>query len=403
MPDTLEDVYSICQQRGLTHLIYCGVHTQVCLLGKPMGLRNLKAAGLSCILARDLTDAHPGYDPGPRFHARPQHGQVVEHFERYLAPSVNMADELTRLGRWNPPWVVDPVRITPWGTPQRPHLFEKMSSSPCPRPGAGSRRSTTRSTARHRRRSRRATRSPFTCSPIRRGHGPRHSTGAGPVGKPSRPLRQAPARRPRPTSHLSDLTPVRAGRVTLTAISRGSPPHSTRRRRTGPTRGSPSAPRRGLRRGWASTPLQLIYDLIARYERFVALAGVDEQSSGVQRLERGHAIPSVVFKVFVDGREAAASPVMRIAEQPWRFDVPSRGAQADQPGRHRRGGRQPRGPGQLGRRRLRHGAIGASRRPLTHCGAYEPCLCDASTARSSGPPLHSLRTNDDGRVDGNHC
>jgi hypothetical protein len=29
----------------------------------------------------------------------------------------------------------------------------------------------------------------------------------------------------------------------------------------------------------------------------------------------------VVFKVFVDGREVASSPVMRISEQPWRFDV----------------------------------------------------------------------------------
>ena len=73
MPDTLEDVYSLCRQRGLTHLIYCGVHTQVCLLGKPMGLRNLKAAGLSCILARDLTDAHPGYDPAREFTPDLQH------------------------------------------------------------------------------------------------------------------------------------------------------------------------------------------------------------------------------------------------------------------------------------------------------------------------------------------
>ena len=31
--------------------------------------------------------------------------------------------------------------------------------------------------------------------------------------------------------------------------------------------------------------------------------------------------PSVVLKVFIDGKEAAASPVMRIATQPWRFDV----------------------------------------------------------------------------------
>lgn len=31
--------------------------------------------------------------------------------------------------------------------------------------------------------------------------------------------------------------------------------------------------------------------------------------------------PSVVFKVFIDGREAAASPVMRVLSQAWPFDV----------------------------------------------------------------------------------
>jgi len=31
--------------------------------------------------------------------------------------------------------------------------------------------------------------------------------------------------------------------------------------------------------------------------------------------------PSVIFKIFIDGRELASSPVMRIAFEPWRFDV----------------------------------------------------------------------------------
>ena len=53
MPDTQAEVYAICQKYGLTHLIYVGFQTQVCLLGKPMGLRAMKAAGLQCVLARD--------------------------------------------------------------------------------------------------------------------------------------------------------------------------------------------------------------------------------------------------------------------------------------------------------------------------------------------------------------
>ena len=125
MPDTQAEVYAICQKFKLTHLIYVGFHTQVCLLGKPMGLKAMKSAGLNCVLARDMTDAHPGYDPARHFTPDLNTEQVIEHFEKHLAPTIHFQDELTRLGRWDSRSVVDPVRIAPWGTRQRPHLFEQ--------------------------------------------------------------------------------------------------------------------------------------------------------------------------------------------------------------------------------------------------------------------------------------
>ena len=125
MPDTQAEVYAICKTRGLTHLIYVGFHTRVCLLGKSMGLRAMKTAGLHCFLARDMTDAHPGYDPARNFTPDLNTEQVVEHFEKHLAPTISFQDELARLGKWDAKWVADPVRITPWGTPMRPHLFEQ--------------------------------------------------------------------------------------------------------------------------------------------------------------------------------------------------------------------------------------------------------------------------------------
>ncbi len=116
MPDTQAEVYAICRQYGLTHLIYVGFHTQVCLLGKPMGLRAMKSAGLQCVLARDMTDAHPGYDPARKFTPDLNTAQVVEHFEKHLASTIHLQDELTRWGKWDSDWIVDPVRIAPWGT-----------------------------------------------------------------------------------------------------------------------------------------------------------------------------------------------------------------------------------------------------------------------------------------------
>jgi hypothetical protein len=125
MPDTRAEVYAICKQNGLTHLIYIGFHTQVCLLGKPMGLKAMKSAGLNCVLARDMTDAHPGYDPAMNFTPDLNTAQVVEHFEKFLAPTIHLGDELSRIGRWSADRNLDPPRVTPWGTSMRPHLFEK--------------------------------------------------------------------------------------------------------------------------------------------------------------------------------------------------------------------------------------------------------------------------------------
>ncbi|MDB6039105.1 MAG: hypothetical protein JWM99_2946, partial [Verrucomicrobiales bacterium] len=95
MPDTQAEVYAVCQKYGLTDLIYVGFHTQVCLLGKPMGLKAMKSAGLRCMLARDMTDAHPGYDPSRNFTPDLNTEQVVAHFEKYLAPTISFQDELT--------------------------------------------------------------------------------------------------------------------------------------------------------------------------------------------------------------------------------------------------------------------------------------------------------------------
>jgi hypothetical protein len=69
-------------------------------------------------------------------------------------------------------------------------------------------------------------------------------------------------------------------------------------------------------------PCELMYELKPEYKRFVALAGADENLVGISNGSNLAKYPSVVFKVFIDGQEAAASPVMRVLSLAWRFDVP---------------------------------------------------------------------------------
>lgn len=325
MPDTLQDVYSICKERRLTHLIYMGVHTQVCLLGKPMGLRNLKAAGMKCILARDLTDAHPGYDPAKGFTPDGHTAEVVEHFEKYLAPSINMAEELARLGKWDTSWIVDPVRITPWGTRQRPHLFEHEITVTLSAPWQP--KATICYTLDG---------SPPTAmslhyeKPLMLKDSTQLRAAAFMDGKPvclesEGAFARLGAKPPLPDIYLSDLMPLRAvgpshtygEQVRFSAHSK--PPQKDRSNEGRPLKLQGVEYARGM---GVHAPNQLQYALKPEYERFVSLAGVDERILETANGSNRAMYPSVVFKIFIDGKETATSPAMRISEQPWRFDVP---------------------------------------------------------------------------------
>jgi len=325
MPDTQAEVYALCRKLGLTHLLYVGFHTQVCLLGKPMGLKAMKSAGLQCVLARDMTDAHPGYDPARQFTPDLNTEQVVAHFEKHLAPTIHLQEELVRLGRWDSDRVVDPVRITPWGAPMRPHLFERpitVTLSAPLQPGSEIRytldgSAPTAASPRYT--------GPFEVADTTHLRATAFREGRA-VCLESEGLfaRNGPVP-PKPDVFLGDLKPVRsvgfghtyAGEVRYSGDTR--PPQVDRSNRGGPIQIGRSRHDRGL---GVHAPCEVVYELRPEYRRFVGLAGVDEQvieASNGSNLAR---YPSVVFKVLIDGREAAASPVMRVLTEAWRFDVP---------------------------------------------------------------------------------
>jgi nicotinamidase-related amidase len=52
-----DEIYSLLSDRGITNVIYMGVHTNVCVYGKPGGISQLWRAGFNCLLARELHDA----------------------------------------------------------------------------------------------------------------------------------------------------------------------------------------------------------------------------------------------------------------------------------------------------------------------------------------------------------
>ena len=94
--DSGEQIYSYLQQQGVKNVLIMGVHTNMCVLGRSFGIRQMTRWGMNCVLLRDLTDTM--YDPqdAPRVSHDRGTELVVEHIEKYWCPSIT-SDDLAKL------------------------------------------------------------------------------------------------------------------------------------------------------------------------------------------------------------------------------------------------------------------------------------------------------------------
>jgi nicotinamidase-related amidase/type 1 glutamine amidotransferase len=82
------EIWHILKQRQIEHVLVCGVHTNMCVLGRPFGLRQLKAHGFHPVLVRDLTDAM--YNPRRWPHVSHFTGTdlIIDHIERGVCQTI---------------------------------------------------------------------------------------------------------------------------------------------------------------------------------------------------------------------------------------------------------------------------------------------------------------------------
>jgi nicotinamidase-related amidase len=94
--DSGEEIYNFCEQEGIKNIVLMGVHTNMCVLGRPFGIRQLVRLGKNVVLARDLTDAM--YDPRQPPYVSHTRGteMVIEHIEKFWCPSI-LGEDLTRV------------------------------------------------------------------------------------------------------------------------------------------------------------------------------------------------------------------------------------------------------------------------------------------------------------------
>lgn len=85
--DNGQETWNLLTERKIDNVILCGVHLNMCVLGRPFAIRQMVRMGKNVALIRDMTDTM--YDPnrpGAKSHFEGT-DKVIEHVERYWCPS----------------------------------------------------------------------------------------------------------------------------------------------------------------------------------------------------------------------------------------------------------------------------------------------------------------------------
>src|SRR5262249_62082059 len=79
--DEGKEIYNFFAQEGITNVAIMGVHTNMCVLGRSFGIRQMTRLGMNVGLGRDLTDAM--YDPRqpPHVSHAPGTDMLINHIE----------------------------------------------------------------------------------------------------------------------------------------------------------------------------------------------------------------------------------------------------------------------------------------------------------------------------------
>ena len=86
--DSGVEIWNLMEQRGIDNVIVMGVHTNMCVLGRPFGLRNMARNGKNVVLVRDLTDTMYNRRMRPFVNHFTGTDLIVEHIEKYVCPTI---------------------------------------------------------------------------------------------------------------------------------------------------------------------------------------------------------------------------------------------------------------------------------------------------------------------------
>src|SRR5262249_12269446 len=90
--DSGQEIYNVFASEKIANVFIVGLHTNMHVLNRPFGIRQMVYLGMNVVLARDLTDSL--YNPAmpPRVSHDEGTRLIIEHIEKYWCPSVVAAE-----------------------------------------------------------------------------------------------------------------------------------------------------------------------------------------------------------------------------------------------------------------------------------------------------------------------
>jgi nicotinamidase-related amidase len=92
--DSGTEIITYMHEKGIKNVILLGVHTNMCVIGRPFGLRKMVTYGQNVVLMRDLTDTMYNSRKSPFVSHFAGTGLVIEYIEKYVAPTITSVDFL---------------------------------------------------------------------------------------------------------------------------------------------------------------------------------------------------------------------------------------------------------------------------------------------------------------------
>ena len=92
LTDNGQETWNLLTERGITNVILCGVHLNMCVLGRPFAIRQQVYLGRNVALMRDMTDTmyNPERPPGVDHFTGTD--LVIAHVEQHWCPSFTSTD-----------------------------------------------------------------------------------------------------------------------------------------------------------------------------------------------------------------------------------------------------------------------------------------------------------------------